>query len=42
MNPQEETHAWFRWAVVMCQTNFRDCFELECRALKYVRDDMGA
>ena len=21
--------------------NFRDCFELECRALKYVRDDMG-
>ena len=20
---------------------FRECFELECRALKYVRDDMG-
>ena len=22
-------------------SGFRDCFELECRALKYVRDDMG-
>lgn len=31
----------FRGASRYISPNFQDCFELECRALKYVRDDMG-
>ena len=31
----------FRGAARYIDSGFRDCFELECRALKYVRDDMG-
>ena len=31
----------FRGASRYIDPGFRDCFELECRALKYVRDDMG-
>ena len=31
----------FRGASRYIDSGFRDCFELECRALKYVRDDMG-
>ena len=31
----------FRGAARCIDSGFRDCFELECRALKYVRDDMG-
>ena len=31
----------FRGASRYVSDNFRDCFELECRALKRVRDDMG-
>ena len=40
--PHEETPMLgFRGASRYISDNFRDCFELECRALKYVRDDMG-
>ena len=31
----------FRGASRYIDPNFRDCFELECRALKFVRDEMG-
>ena len=31
----------FRGASRYVSENFADCFELECRALKYVRDEMG-
>ena len=31
----------FRGASRYIDHHFRDCFELECRALKFVRDDMG-
>ncbi|MCM3603788.1 hypothetical protein M3175_24350, partial [Robertmurraya korlensis] len=31
----------FRGASRYVSENFRDCFELECRALKRVRDEMG-
>src|SRR6202162_398590 len=31
----------FRGASRFIDPSFRDCFELECRALKKVRDDMG-
>jgi pyruvate,water dikinase len=31
----------FRGASRYIDHRFRDCFELECRALKFVRDDMG-
>ena len=31
----------FRGASRYIDETFRDCFELECRALRHVRDDMG-
>jgi pyruvate, water dikinase len=40
--PEEENPMLgFRGASRYVSDNFRDCFELECRALKKVRDDMG-
>ncbi|EXS29485.1 phosphoenolpyruvate synthase [Acinetobacter sp. 742879] len=40
--PEEETPMLgFRGASRYVSDNFRDCFELECRALKKVRDEMG-
>lgn len=40
--PQEENPMiGFRGASRYLATAFRDCFELECRALRRVRDDMG-
>lgn len=40
--PEEENPMLgFRGASRYISDNFRDCFELECRALKRVRDDMG-
>jgi pyruvate, water dikinase len=40
--PQEENPMiGFRGASRYVADSFRDCFELECRALKYVRDTMG-
>jgi len=40
--PQEENPMLgFRGTSRYLSENFRDCFELECRALKKVRDDMG-
>jgi pyruvate,water dikinase len=40
--PQEENPMLgFRGAARYLADSFRDCFELECRALKRVRDDMG-
>lgn len=38
---EENPMLGFRGASRYISDNFRDCFELECRALKYVRDDMG-
>lgn len=40
--PREENPMLgFRGAARYVAENFRDCFELECRALKQVRDEMG-
>lgn len=40
--PEEENPMLgFRGASRYISENFRDCFELECRALKYVRNEMG-
>ena len=40
--PEEENPMLgFRGASRYISENFRDCFELECRALKRVRDEMG-
>jgi len=40
--PREENPMLgFRGASRYVDPNFRPCFELECRALKYVRDEMG-
>lgn len=40
--PEEENPMLgFRGASRYISDNFRDCFELECRAIKRVRDDMG-
>jgi pyruvate,water dikinase len=40
--PREENPMLgFRGASRYVAEEFRDCFELECRALKYVRDEMG-
>src|SRR6266850_436360 len=40
--PQEENPMLgFRGAARYVDETFRPCFELECRALKFVRDDMG-
>lgn len=38
---EENPMLGFRGASRYISENFRDCFELECRALKRVRDDMG-
>ncbi len=38
---EENPMLGFRGASRYLSDNFRDCFELECRALKKVRDDMG-
>jgi pyruvate,water dikinase len=38
---EENPMLGFRGASRYISDSFRDCFELECRALKYVRDDMG-
>ena len=38
---EENPMLGFRGASRYVSDNFRDCFELECRALKRVRDDMG-
>lgn len=38
---EENPMLGFRGASRYVSENFQDCFELECRALKYVRDDMG-
>lgn len=38
---EENPMLGFRGASRYVSENFRDCFELECRALKRVRDDMG-
>ncbi len=38
---EENPMLGFRGASRYVSDNFRDCFELECRALKYVRDEMG-
>lgn len=38
---EENPMLGFRGAGRYVSENFRDCFELECRALKYIRDDMG-
>ncbi|GIS88180.1 MAG: hypothetical protein CM1200mP18_08900 [Gammaproteobacteria bacterium] len=35
------TNARLRGASRYLDAGFRECFELECRALKYVREDMG-
>jgi pyruvate,water dikinase len=40
--PEEENPMLgFRGAARYIASSFRDCFELECRAMKKVRDDMG-
>jgi len=40
--PQEENPMiGFRGASRYIDESFRDCFELECRALRYVREEMG-
>ena len=40
--PQEENPMiGFRGASRYVSESFRDCFELECKAIKYVRDEMG-
>ncbi|VEW11286.1 Phosphoenolpyruvate synthase [Moraxella caviae] len=38
---EENPMLGFRGASRYVSENFRDCFELKCRALKYVRDEMG-
>ena len=38
---EENPMLGFRGASRYVSETFQDCFELECRALKYVRDDMG-
>ena len=38
---EENPMLGFRGASRYVSDNFRDCFELECKALKYVRDEMG-
>ncbi|ELA08533.1 phosphoenolpyruvate synthase [Moraxella macacae 0408225] len=38
---EENPMLGFRGASRYVSDNFRDCFDLECRALKRVRDDMG-
>ncbi len=38
---EENPMLGFRGASRYIADSFRDCFELECRALKYVRDEMG-
>jgi pyruvate,water dikinase len=38
---EENPMLGFRGASRYIARDFRDCFELECRALKYVRDEMG-
>ncbi|WP_026182324.1 phosphoenolpyruvate synthase [Leeia oryzae] len=38
---EENPMIGFRGASRYISTDFRDCFELECRALKRVRDEMG-
>ncbi len=38
---EENPMLGFRGASRYISATFRDCFELECRALKYVRDTMG-
>jgi len=38
---EENPMIGFRGASRYIAESFRDCFELECRALKYVRDEMG-
>lgn len=38
---EENPMLGFRGASRYVSNNFQDCFELECRALKYVRDEMG-
>ena len=38
---EENPMLGFRGASRYVSENFADCFELECRALKYVRDEMG-
>ncbi|WP_340688911.1 putative PEP-binding protein, partial [Bacillus thuringiensis] len=38
---EENPMLGFRGASRYVSENFRDCFELECRALKRVRDEMG-
>jgi pyruvate,water dikinase len=38
---EENPMLGFRGASRFIDPSFRDCFELECRALKHVRDDMG-
>lgn len=38
---EENPMLGFRGASRYVAPNFRDCFELECRALKYVREQMG-
>ena len=38
---EENPMLGFRGASRYVSDNFIDCFELECRALKYVRDEMG-
>ena len=38
---EENPMIGFRGASRYISQDFRDCFELECRAMKYVRDEMG-
>jgi pyruvate,water dikinase len=38
---EENPMLGFRGASRYVSDSFRDCFELECRALRFVRDDMG-
>ena len=38
---EENPMLGFRGASRYISDDFRDCFELECRAMKYVRDEMG-
>ena len=38
---EENPMIGFRGASRYISNDFRDCFELECRAMKYVRDEMG-
>ncbi len=38
---EENPMIGFRGASRYISDDFRDCFELECRAMKYVRDEMG-